>query len=555
MDVTLYFQILAFVLPVFWLLHIIRRLYFWLYFWQLKEYRTDRFLDGIKENKPLLFPRVSIWSVILLLALSLSLSVAVAHYLFIFVSFILYLILGLRALYFFIKKEWRLPKFTYKIIVLSFFCGGILLFVGIQNSLYLLYFVTSPFNYFLSLFLFDIFFPLFITFFVLLLQVPTFLIRRILIRNAKEKMKKFKNLLVVGITGSYGKTSTKEFLFDLLSSKYKTLKTPANQNSEIGVAKTVLEDLKEEHEIFICEMGAYKKGEIEAICKIVHPRIGILTGISGQHISLFKSLKNIINTKYELIAALPKNGIAIFNATNEECRKLAQRTSVKKYIYSLYPPPKKNLENLKFDVWAQHINETPDFIEFQMKTFKGNEKMRLNLLGKYNVENFLGAVTYALHLEIPLISVKEIASNIVPSKTSLRKRLGERNTTIIDDSYSQNPDGVFAAIEYIKKYNEGNKIILMPCLIELGKAAPSFHKSIGRAIGKTFNLAIITTPFYFEEIKIGAMEAGLSDRKILFLNDPRKVLEKVKSYFSPGDVILIEGRINKQIIEGLILQD
>ncbi|MCZ2846006.1 MAG: Mur ligase family protein, partial [Candidatus Bathyarchaeota archaeon] len=117
--------------------------------------------------------------------------------------------------------------------------------------------------------------------------------------------------------------------------KYKTLKTPANQNSEIGIAKTVLEDLKEEHEIFICEMGAYKKGEIEAICKIVHPKIGILTGISGQHISLFKNLKNIINTKYELIAALPDNGLAIFNATNEECRRLAQRTSIKKYIYSL----------------------------------------------------------------------------------------------------------------------------------------------------------------------------------------------------------------------------
>ncbi|MCZ2846119.1 MAG: Mur ligase family protein, partial [Candidatus Bathyarchaeota archaeon] len=212
------------------------------------------------------------------------------------------------------------------------------------------------------------------------------------------------------------------------------------------------------------------------------------------------------------------------------------------------------LENLKLDVWAQHINETSDFVEFQVKTFKGNEKMRLDLLGKYNVENFLGAVTCALHLGVPLISIKEIASNVVPSKTSLRKRLGLRGTTIIDDSYSQNPDGVFAAIEYIKKYKGGNKIILMPCLIELGKAAPSFHKSIGRIIGKTFNLAIITTPFCFEEIKIGAMETGLADRKILFLNDPKKILEKVKSYSSPGDVILIEGRISQNIIEGLIVE-
>jgi len=547
MDLTFYFKILALVTFLSWLFHIFRRLSLWLYFWQLKEYRFDRFLDGIKENKFLLFPRVVIWSLVLLLALIFSLSFEIPHYIFIFLSLLLYVILGLRSLYFFVRKEWNLPKFTSKTIVLFFFSGGGTLFFGFRNSLYFFQSVLSPFNYFLYLFLFEIFFPVFISLLIVLFQIPTFFIKKMIIKNAKEKMKKFKKLLVIGITGSYGKTSTKEFLYKLLSQKYKTYKTPANQNSEIGVAKAVLEDLKEDHQIFICEMGAYRKGEIKAICDIVHPKIGILTGISGQHISLFGNLRNIINTKYELISSLPKDGLAIFNSTNEECQKLAQRTTIKKFIYFVSSAPQSEPRDQKPDVWAQDINETSDFIEFLMKTFKGDERIRLNLLGRYNIENFLGAITCALYLGVSLNTIKKIAPDIKPSETSLRKKGGKNNVTIIDDSYSQNPDGTFSAIDYLKTYKNGKKIVLMPCLIELGKSAPAIHKSIGRMIGKNFDLAIITTPFYFEEIKIGAMESKMLKDKILFSNNPGEISKELRPYLSPGNVILIEGRVPNKI--------
>ena len=152
MDLTFYFKILALVTFLSWLFHIFRRLSLWLYFWQLKEYRFDRFLDGIKENKFLLFPRVVIWSLVLLLALIFSLSFEISHYIFIFLSLLLYVILGLRSLYFFVRKEWNLPKFTSKTIVLFFFSGGGTLFFGFRNSLYFFQSVLSPFNYFLYLF-------------------------------------------------------------------------------------------------------------------------------------------------------------------------------------------------------------------------------------------------------------------------------------------------------------------------------------------------------------------------------------------------------------------
>lgn len=546
MDVLLVFKILSLIVFVFWLFHILRRLVFWLYIWQLKEYRFDRFFDGIRENKKILFPRTSIFALILIFLLALSLSSEILHDISIFFCSLFYILLGLRALYFAFKKEWLLPKFTQKMLLLFILFGSLLIFFGGTVLWQFFQFKFSPFFYFSSFFSLEIFFPF--TFSILsgIFQVPIFFLKKIIIKQARQKRRRFKKLLVIGITGSYGKTSTKEFLSEILSLKYKVLKTPANQNSEIGVAETLLKELKKEHEIFICEMGAYKKGEIKAICDMVLPKIGILTGISCQHISLFGNFKNIINTKYELISSLPEDGIAVFNGANEECQKLAQRTTIKKYVYSS--------EEDNFDVFAKDIKETQDFIEFEVKTFKGDEKIRLNLLGKHNIENFLGAITCALSLGISLKAVKKITPNIKPSETSIRKKIGKNKVTILDDSYSQNPDGISSAIDYLKNY-KGKKILLMPCLIELGKSAPSIHRSIGRKIGRVFNLVIITTPFYFEEIKIGAMEFNISEEKILFSNEPKEIFKKVEPYFHPENVILIEGRVSNKITKVLFYED
>jgi UDP-N-acetylmuramoyl-tripeptide--D-alanyl-D-alanine ligase len=167
-------------------------------------------------------------------------------------------------------------------------------------------------------------------------------------------------------------------------------------------------------------------------------------------------------------------------------------------------------------------------------------------LGKQNLENFLGALTCALELKVPLEEIQKLAPKIKPSKTSMRKRQGKNNVTIIDNSYSQNPDGVIAAIDYLKNF-KGKKVIVMPCLIELGKSAPSIHKNIGRKIGEVVDLAIITTPYYFEELKLGAVEAGMKSSQILQLKNSKEILEKLEPYFTKENVILIEGRINENI--------
>ena len=249
-----------------WLIVFIKQLLFWLWLWQLKEYHRGRFKAHFEAQK-------------------------------------------IKKI---VSSFWRLkyPKFTKKIIFLFLICF-------LAEILLILYF-----SFVWVIILTIIFIPLiFLSF-----QIPSAIWRKILINKAEEKRLKFKNLLVIGITGSFGKTSTKEFLATILSEKFKVLKTREHQNSEVGMSQCILHELKQEHEIFVCEMGAYNKGGIKLLCDIAKPKIGILTGINEQHMATFGSQENIIKTKYELIESLPEDGIAFFNARNKYCLELYQKT-------------------------------------------------------------------------------------------------------------------------------------------------------------------------------------------------------------------------------------
>lgn len=517
----------------FWFFHILRRTLFYLYFGQLKEYRIDRIIDGMRENRRILLPRNS---VIALIFFIFSLPILKIPYVFETLFFIFYFFLACYSLNLILKKDYPLPKFTKKMILL-------LIFILFLEMLFILNFYSSS-DFFRIILIFEVTFPIFIFLSIIIFQLPTAAVKNILIHQARNKIKRIKNLTVLGITGSYGKTSTKEFLAKLLEEKFKILKTEGNRNSEMGVVETILSwpqkiIKSDEVKIFICEMGAYRKGEIKAICNIVHPKIGILTGINEQHISLFGNLRNIINTKFELISSLPKGGVAVFNGNNKECLKLYQRCQVKKYLYSAIGEDS--------DIFAKEIKEEKDFLSFKVAIKnKGEEKVRLNLLGRQNVENFLGATFISILLGVSLNKIKERALKITPSPTAMVKKKGKGGVAVIDDSYSQNPDGVISAIDYSKIY-QGKKIIIMPCLIELGRSAPSVHKNVGRRIGEVFDLAIVTTPYYFEELKLGVIESGMKKEQILYLNYPSDIYKKIKPYFEKENVILIEGRVNEQI--------
>lgn len=411
---------------------------FWLWLWQLKEYHLGRFLAHFKEGQA--FKKI-------------------------------------------VSSLWRLkyPKFTKKIRVI--FVTGVVL------AVLTLRFDPSKWAG-LYIFTLIVFVPLFF-------QFITFIWRKWYMKKAAQKRARFPNLLVIGITGSYGKTSTKEFLYTILASKFggKVLKTKEHQNSEVGISQCILNDLRPEHEIFICEMGAYNKGGIKLLCDIVKPKVGILTGINEQHMATFGSQENIIKTKYELIESLPQDGTAFFNAKNTHCVELYNKTKIKKFLYG------------------------------QEAQFFGDE----NLLGARAVAKELGV----------MIEVK-------PQSNWFKPKIGANGLNIIDSTYSANPTGVIAHLDYLKTL-PGRKVLVMPCLIELGKASKDVHRRIGAKIAEVCDLAVITTKDRFKEIKNGV---GNTTRTVLVeLDNPKEIFDKIKSTTRAGDVVLLESRVPKKLIE------
>ena len=441
-----------------WLIIFIKQLLFWLWLWQLKEYHRGRFKAHFEAQK-------------------------------------------IRKI---ASSFWRLkyPKFTKKIIFLFLICF-------LAEILLILYF-----SFVWVIILTIIFIPLiFLSF-----QIPSAIWRKILINKAEEKRLKFKNLLVIGITGSFGKTSTKEFLAAILSEKFsenKILKTKENQNSEVGISQCVLNNLKPEHEIFVCEMAAYNRGGIKLLCDIAKPKIGILTGINEQHIATFGSQENIIKTKYELIESLPRSQpqvvlrglpidtMAFFNARNKYCLELYQKT------------PHQN----KFGTGQAKIRK---FLYGENATFFGEE-------------NILGAIAVAKELGMQEEEISKAVERIENKFSGIQIKKGINGLNIIDATYSANPDGVIAHLEYLKSFS-GRRVIVMPCLIELGKVSKEIHRRIGKKIAEVCDLAIITTKDYFKEIKQEAPNA-------LLIKNPKEIIVKAEK----ANIILLEGRVPKEL--------
>jgi UDP-N-acetylmuramoyl-tripeptide--D-alanyl-D-alanine ligase len=458
---------------IIWFIVYLKLLLFWLWLWQLKEYHLGRFLAHFESQR------------------------------------------ARKVLFSF--KGIKFPKLTPKIILI--------LIVGILlGALGLNLFYNLSSAYYVAVFLLSLLLtPIFVSILILIFKIPTAIFVKIILLRAKRKIGTFKDLIIIGITGSYGKTSTKEFLAQILSEKFNVLKTEKHINAEMGVAKTILNKLKSEHQIFIVEMGAYERGKIKEVCSMVSPKIGILTGINQQHLSTFGSQENIVKAKFELIDSLSVNGVAIINGDNEFIKSQALN---KKTISCSVKG--------KADMRAENILIDKEFVSFKAVSRDGDSAdFKINVLGKQNVINILMAAACAKELGMSLGEISDSCRKITQEMGGMRV-LQKNGKTIIDSSYSSNLDGVIADLDYLKLYPQ-KKVVIMPCLIELNGVAKKVHWDIGEKIAEVADLAIITTKDYYEDIKDGAKE------KTLLIEKPEEIIEKIKEI---GEcVILLEGRV------------
>lgn len=361
------------------------------------------------------------------------------------------------------------------------------------------------------------------------------LIKRHYINIAKQKLAK-SNVIKIGITGSYAKTSVKEILRTILSQKYRVLATPLSYNTPLGIAVS-LKKLDSTHDVFIAEMGARYKGDIKELSKIVKPSYALLTGINNQHLETFGSKENILDTKYELFAMLDKNGKAFFSADSDGSIELYDRFDGEKRLAGI---SNFAVENDKTIAYASDITTNERGMSFTLN-IRGETPVKCNtvLLGKHNVSNvcLASAVAYDLGL-----TVQEIAQGINRIH-SVGHRLelvpNNRNIVIIDDSYNGNVDGVKAAMEVLSTFS-GRKIVLTPGLIELGKMENIANLEMGETLAKYADYVIIIGKHNAEMLINGLNSGGMDKNNISFAKTLNKGNELLNSMVKENDVVLFE---------------
>lgn len=347
--------------------------------------------------------------------------------------------------------------------------------------------------------------------------------------KAKSKLRDMDNLKIIGITGSYGKTSCKNILRDILSGAYNTLETPRSVNTLNGLMIVINNTLSKFDEVFIAEMGAYAKGDIKALANLVKPKYAIITRIGLAHLYTFGSEENILEAKMELVESLPRDGVAVLN-----------RDDPKQVSYHI----KNNCKVLwigidtkdEVDVKASNIKSNKQGISFDVK-FKGDEniyKFKTKLLGIHNVYNILSSLALANSFKIDKKKLVESVARIKPIEHRLEiKKIA--NFYQIDDAFNSNPVGANNALEVLDSM-PGEKIVVTPGMIELGDLEYSENKKFGKHIAKVADKVILVGEKVTKAIKEGLEEEGFNKDNLYIINDVKESYKMIQNFKTDKDI-------------------
>lgn len=357
-------------------------------------------------------------------------------------------------------------------------------------------------------------------------------INRKFYNSAADRLRSMPNLKIVGITGSYGKTSTKHFLHRILSEHFDTLMTPGSFNTTLGVVRTVNEYLKPYNEVFIVEMGAKQPGDIREICDLVHPSVGIITAVGPQHLETFGNIENVRDTKFELVDSLPADGLAVVNndfpmsagreVTNTGCLR-----------YGI-----TNKENCSYT--ADHIVYGPDGTSFTVHGDGRSLELTTALLGECNISDLLAAIAVATALGVPDEKIRYAVSSIQPVEHRLSRRRLPSGLTIIDDAFNSNPSGSKMALDVLAMMKHGHRFVITPGMIELGNRQYELNKELGRHAAASADTAIVVGDYNRDAIVSGLEEGGMDKARILTFPTFNEAFAFVMAHHGNGDTVLIE---------------
>lgn len=340
---------------------------------------------------------------------------------------------------------------------------------------------------------------------------------------------------VIGVTGSVGKTSTKELTHAVLSSRYRTFKSAGNRNSVLGLPLTLF-DLRPHHEYAVLEMGMFTPGEIALLCQLTQPKIGVVTLIGSVHLERAGSMEAIVAAKRELVEALPGDGVAVLNKDDERVMGMVPYTRARVFTYGL---------DQRADLWADNIRSMGlDGIRFSLHYGREALSLQVPLLGRHSVHTALRAAAVGL---ITDLSWEEIAAGLRQTTAQLRlvTAPGPKNSIIIDDTYNASPESVLAALNLLSDL-QGRRIAVLGDMLELGYMEEESHRLVGRRAADVADTLVAVGPrsrWIAEE----ALAMGMIASRVATVEEAPAAIPILEEAIQDNDVILVKGSLGMRM--------
>ena len=424
------------------------------------------------------------------------------------------------------KKQFRFTPRMKRLYAVSFF-----VFAGILIALRFCVPAGEPAVSAVLFMLFPLFLPLWVALSGLVAWPIEKAISEMYFRDAQRILRERKDLIRIGITGSWGKTSVKFILGTILSEKYNTLVTPSSFNTPMGVTRVIRSSLEPGHRVFIAEMGARHVGDIKEMCRLVHPEIGILTSVGPQHLDTFKTVERVAKTKYELIDALPENGRCFFPDDQGICLDLFRKTAKPKSL--------SGLDADTDDVWAEEITVSPDGSHFTLCTRDFRIPCHTALLGELNIRNIVLCASVAISLGLTKEQIARGISRLVPVEHRLQLIPSAGGITIIDDAFNSNIRGAEQAFRVLKEFPP-HRIIITPGMVELGKLEYDMNREFGEKMAAGCDTAILVGKKRCTAIREGLISAGFPEDQIRVAESLDEAVSIMHTIARSGDTVLFE---------------
>ncbi|MBX3085284.1 MAG: UDP-N-acetylmuramoyl-tripeptide--D-alanyl-D-alanine ligase [Anaerolineae bacterium] len=360
--------------------------------------------------------------------------------------------------------------------------------------------------------------------------------RRYYLRLARQNLQR-SGATVIALTGSYGKTSTKHYLQHILEGKFRSLMTPRSYNTLLGISRVINDVMAgdERYDYFIVEAGAYIPGEIARICQLVKPQISVVTTVGPMHLERFGSLDNIVKAKYEIIEALPKDGVGVFNADDLRVLGMAQRGYPQTRLLVTQQGAKD--ANLA----ATDVQMTAEGMIFTVTDTRTNEQqsMSMPLYGEHNVTNVLLAMAVAHHLGMTLTEIAARVATLKPAEHRLVRTVHPNGIIVIDDAYSANPVGTQMALKVLALQGSRQRVVVTSGMFELGAVADEENQSLGERIAAVATHVLLIGEKQTAAVHRGLDKVGFPADHIYVVGTIEEAIAIYQGFLQAGDTLLV----------------